>query len=272
MNNSNNEIVVSYAWGGESECIVDELEQAFAQRGIHVVRDKKDLAYKGSIEEFEQRIGQGKCIVLVISDKYLRSEHCMFELVEAGKNENLRARIFPIVLADAQIYKAIDRISYINYWDEQIRQLDQAIKGVRVGTNLSSFTANLDKYESIRARFDRLTNLLVGMNALTPDEHATKGFSTLIHAVEYAMERTKTISINGFSTVSNLAKDGKNLTQSAPAVTLQVQAGTTQVTLNIEAKFEEFTPNNLQYVTAVIAALFKIRPDEIKILGVSNEH
>ena len=42
---------------------------------------------------FEQRIGQGQCIILVISDKYLRSEHCMFELVEVDKNRDLRERI-----------------------------------------------------------------------------------------------------------------------------------------------------------------------------------
>jgi internalin A len=112
MNNYENEIFVSYAWGGESERVVDELEQAFAQRGIRIVRDKKEVNYKGSIEAFEQRIGRGQCIVLIISDKYLRSEHCMYELVGANKNQNLRERIFPIVLVEAQIYKAIDRLKY----------------------------------------------------------------------------------------------------------------------------------------------------------------
>ena len=77
MNNYEKAVFVSYAWGGESERIVDELERAFAEHGIRIIRDKKDLGYKGSIEAFEQRIGHGQCVVLVISDKYLRSEHCM---------------------------------------------------------------------------------------------------------------------------------------------------------------------------------------------------
>jgi hypothetical protein len=189
MNHYENAVFVSYAWGGESERTVDELEQSFIKRGIRIVRDKKALGYKGSIETFEQRIGKGQCIVLVISDKYLRSEHCMYELVEINENRDFRERIFPIVLADAGIYKSFDRLNYIKYWDEQIEKLNQAIKGVNVMTNLTGFMADLDKYARIRASFDRLTDLLSDMNALTPEIHAANGFSDLISAVERTISK-----------------------------------------------------------------------------------
>ncbi|MBN1452279.1 MAG: toll/interleukin-1 receptor domain-containing protein [Anaerolineales bacterium] len=204
MNNYENAVLVSYAWGGESERTVDELERAFVAHGICIVRDKKDLEYKSSIDAFEQRIGQGQCIILVISDKYLRSEHCMYELVEADKNQNLRDRIFPIVLADAQIYKAIDRLNYIEYWDEQIKQLNQAIKKIKVIANLSGITADLDKYTRIRASFDHLTDLLSDMNALTPEIHAASGFSTLIGAIEHMMQmRGKTKQVESILEADN---------------------------------------------------------------------
>jgi hypothetical protein len=181
------EVFVSYAWGGESERTVDELDQAFANHGIRIVRDKKDLEYKGSIETFERRIGQGKCIVLVISDKYLRSEHCMYELVQVDEKRSLRERIFPIVLADARIYKALDRLIYIKYWDEQIEQLNRAIKEIGIMTNLAGITADLDMYARIRSNIDHLTDLLSDMNVLTPELHAVHGFSTLIRAVERSL-------------------------------------------------------------------------------------
>jgi hypothetical protein len=183
-NNFENAVFISYAWGGDSEHMVDELEQALTKRGIKVVRDKKDLDYKGSIKAFEQRIGRGQCVVLVISDKYLRSEHCMYELVEVNENKNIRDRIFPIVLPDAQIYKPIDRLSYFKYWDKQIKQLNQAIKQVDMMTNMDGIFVNLNKIERIRASFDHLTDLLSDMNALTPEIHKVSGFSKLICAVE----------------------------------------------------------------------------------------
>jgi len=191
MDNYESAVFVSYAWGGESEYTVDELEKAFAKRGIRIVRDKKDVNYKDSIKAFEQRLGEGHCIVLVISDKSLRSEHCMYELLEADKNQNLCDRIFPIVLADARIHKAIDRVDYIRYWDTQIEKLNQAVKGVGVMTNLASVMADLDKYARIRASFDHLTDLLSDMNALTPEMHAADDFSILINAVQQEMAKNE---------------------------------------------------------------------------------
>lgn len=183
-----NQVFVSYAWEDESERTVDELERAFADRGIRIMRDKKELGYRGSIEAFERRIGQGQCIVLVISDKFLCSKHCMYELMLIDKNQNLRDRIFPIVLANAKIYDAIDQLSYIKHWEGQTEQLNQAMKQVGVMTNMDGINADLNKYARIRSSFDHLANLLSDMNALTPEMHAANGFSTLINAVKDVMQ------------------------------------------------------------------------------------
>jgi hypothetical protein len=187
MKNYENPVFVSYAWGDESEHVVEELERAFDKNGIHIERDKKDLGFKDSIEAFEQRIGRGQCIILVISDKYLRSEHCMYELLEIKENGRLRDRVFPIVLADARIYKAIDRMKLIKYWDEQIKQLNQAIREIKIWTNLDGIFGDLQKYGQIRDNIDHLTNLLRDMNTLTPEMHASNDFSILVSAVERAI-------------------------------------------------------------------------------------
>jgi len=63
------EIFISYAWRGESEEFVNRLDQVFQSQGISIVRDKRDLGYKGLIKEFMERIGRGKCVIVVISDR-----------------------------------------------------------------------------------------------------------------------------------------------------------------------------------------------------------
>jgi len=180
-------VFVSYGWVEESEHIVDELEQAFKDHGIHMVRDKKDLGYKGSIEEFEKRIGRARCVVLVISDKYLRSDHCMHELLQVSEHENLWERIFPIVLPDAQIYKARDRAQYINYWEQEIEELSKTVRTIERPVKIKSIQKEIDKYDDIRQSFDHLTATLRDMNALTPEMHVNDRFSTLINAVKEAM-------------------------------------------------------------------------------------
>jgi len=49
-----------------------------------------DLGYKGLISEFMQKIRQGDCIVVVVSDKYLKSPFYMYELLEISRNLHFR--------------------------------------------------------------------------------------------------------------------------------------------------------------------------------------
>jgi internalin A len=95
-----------------------------------------------------KRIGRGKCVITVISDKYLKSANCIFELLEIAKNGEFDKRIFPIVLADAKIYKPIERIRYIEYWEDEIKQFDEAIKKVSAA-NLQGFREEIDLYTEI---------------------------------------------------------------------------------------------------------------------------
>lgn len=177
------EVFVSYAWRDESEEIVNQLEKAFQDKDITLVRDKHDLGYKGRIKEFMERLGRGKAVVVVISDRYLKSENCMFELVQIAKNGQFYDRIFPIVLGDANIYKPIHRIKYIKHWEDQIQELDAAMKSVGAA-NLQGLREDIDLYTEIRATIANLMNILKDMNTLTPEMHSESGFKALFEAVE----------------------------------------------------------------------------------------
>ncbi len=181
---SKSEIFISYAWKGDSEVIADALEKTFQQKDIKMIRDKTNLDYKGLIREFMQEIGLGKCVIIVISDKYLKSKNCMFELLEIAKNGDFYNRIFPIVLPDANIYDAVERLKYINYWDEKIEKLNQAIKNVKEVTNLQGITDEINLYRNIRNEISQLTDTIQNMNTLTVDEHLNTDFNPIITAIE----------------------------------------------------------------------------------------
>ncbi|MEH2156291.1 leucine-rich repeat domain-containing protein [Nostoc sp.] len=181
------EIFISYAWGGESEQFVNKLDETLQAKGIKIIRDKRDLGYKGLIKAFMERIGRGKCAIAVISDKYLKSPNCMFELVQIAKNGEFYNRIFPIVLADAQIYKAVARLKYIKHWEDEIKELDEAMKEVGAA-NLQGFREEIDQYTEIRNTIAELTNLLKDMNTLTPDIHSASDFDSLLNAIAHRLD------------------------------------------------------------------------------------
>jgi small GTP-binding protein len=179
---ANRQVFISYAWGEDRESIVNELDREFQWRGVTIVRDKRDLGFKGSIKEFMETIGEGKAVVLVISEKYLKSPNCCFELVQIAKNGAFRDRIFPIVLEDAKIYDPVDRIRYVKHWEGKQTELDAVMKQVSAA-NLQGFREDIDLYAEIRALLPNLMDVLKNMNALTPDLHRESGFSEIFEAV-----------------------------------------------------------------------------------------
>jgi len=181
------EIYISYAWGGESEEIANRLEAAFKEKGITIIRDRRDLGFKGRIKEFMERIGRGKCVIVVINKKYLESENCMYELIQISKTGRFSERIFPVVLEDAKIYKPIDRIRYVKYWDKEIQDLDEQMKGVSQA-NLQGFREDIDLYADIRKYLPRLTDILRDMNTLSVEIHSETGFEELVRAAAAKIE------------------------------------------------------------------------------------
>ncbi|MDB9505987.1 HEAT repeat domain-containing protein [Microcystis aeruginosa CS-338/01] len=193
----NQQVYISYNWQEDSNEMANQLVQAFAAKGIEIIRDKTHTSYKDSIKNFMRQIGQGKCVVVVISDRYLKSENCMFELVEIARNGDFYQRIFPIILPDARIHKDFERIDYLKYWEDEKAKLQAKYKQIDLAkTNSILETVNL--YDEIRGNIDNLTNILKDMNNLNIDLHSQSEFAAMIQKVE-----------------TKLAEDGQNIPTSS---------------------------------------------------------
>ena len=185
-------VFISYAWGGESEEIVNQIDQALQQRGLKSIRDIRDIGYKGSITAFMERIGLSNCVIVVISDKYLRSPNCMFELVEVTEGKQFHDRVFPIVLSDTDIYDPVRRLEYVKYWEAKREELAQAMKEVDPA-NLQGIREDMDLYNRIRDKVSGLTSILKDMNTLTPDMHRDSDFSEIYAGIEKEMAKASDI-------------------------------------------------------------------------------
>jgi hypothetical protein len=186
-------LFISYAWGGESESVADEIDQAVMSAGIMMIRDKRDLGFKGLIKEFMETIGQGHAVILVISDKYLKSANCMFELLEVQKNGDFYNRVFPLVLPDAAIYKSTGIISYLKYWEDQIDELNEAIKGLDSFADTQGIRDDIDLFTDIRGAIATLAATFRNMNTLTVAEMRSKSFAPLLDVLGKRVSTNKSI-------------------------------------------------------------------------------
>lgn len=121
----NKKIFISYCW--ENETTVDEIDKSFEKDGVKLVRDKRETEYKDSFKEFMKKIRSTDSVLMVVSDAYLKSKNCMYEVLETLKDDNYKERIHPIIIPDAKLYSPADRLEYLNYWKNEYSTLKRSI-------------------------------------------------------------------------------------------------------------------------------------------------
>lgn len=130
---------VSYAWGDDTPdgkqrtAIVDRWCAKAEAQGVRILRDKSAIGLGERISKFMKRIGGADRVFVVLSDKYLKSPFCMFELTEVWRNsrqedEEFLKRIRVYTLPCARIWNTLDRANYAIYWKEQYDEVEALVK------------------------------------------------------------------------------------------------------------------------------------------------
>jgi TIR domain/Effector-associated domain 11 len=190
-------VYFSYAWGddheiGESrEKIVGELYESLKKDGYDVFKDKEDSNYRDLISDMMKNIGKGKFIVVAISDKYLKSPNCMFELYEIYRNSQLEKdkfleKIFPIRVESIRLSdpKVLD--VYFEYWEQQEKEWAELI--IKRGTRISP--AQHERYKRIKtiaAELGEFLEILSDMNTKTKDDLSENNFEEIKKAIAFQM-------------------------------------------------------------------------------------
>jgi internalin A len=124
---------VSYAWNDESKEVVDNLCEEARRRGIEILRDTNGLGLGESISRFMQRLGAGDHVFVILSEKYLKSPYCMYELLEVWRNSKMEGEVFRqrvrvYRLPDARILELTDRMEWALHWKKQFSRQDAMLR------------------------------------------------------------------------------------------------------------------------------------------------
>lgn len=104
------------------------------------------VPYKGSFKEFMNGIQDHDYVLCVVSDNYLHSQACMYEVGEIIKDHHYKEKLLFVVLSEKErkYYKenapckigpdiygnAILKLEYINYWKKKYEELQNKIKEI----------------------------------------------------------------------------------------------------------------------------------------------
>ncbi len=132
------EVFISYAWGDEAPAgkirakAVEGLYSALEKDGFLPVRDRDRIRPGERISAFIRRLTSADLVVAVISDKYLRSSYCMYEIYKLWQKsqteaDNMAERLVPIVLPEVKIGDFLERVPYLKYWADRAKSLKALI-------------------------------------------------------------------------------------------------------------------------------------------------
>lgn len=158
--NSKPTVFLSYSWANDSLC--DSIENFLKKKGLHVSRDIHGIGNWNSIKKFMKQIRQQDYVVLLISDEYLKSGNCMYEVTELIKDENYKDKIFPVVI-ETSIYDPSKRVEYVKYWEDQKQKLENVLSTVST-VNRGSETETLRQYAEIALNIGSFLKDVADMN------------------------------------------------------------------------------------------------------------
>lgn len=173
-------VYVSYAWKAEADSgVVAALETALAGQGIELVRDVRALGYGGSIRAFMHRIAAAEQVVVVLSQEYVESPYCMYELIEMAQLGDFSERVCPILLDGVPISKPSWRNQVRSSWESRY----WALKAELDATDSVLAEQSLDDLKAYSRIFHNVLGPLVTLadtNALSEAAHRQTHFAALV--------------------------------------------------------------------------------------------
>ena len=173
--------------------IVDELYISLKDAGFNVVKDKDDLRYAGSISGFMNDLSKSSCVIVAVSEAYLKSVNCMKELFHiysnAGMNKSeFQKRIFPITTEQLNLSNLDVVKSYVLHWQQE----EQKWKDYTQERNNPITTAQADEYEFTRRVVREISNLLsylYDVNTLSIEELRENNFEKIKNAIRESINK-----------------------------------------------------------------------------------
>lgn len=154
-------IFLSYSW--EDEALADEIEYTYHSTNIKIIRDKNSIEYWGSIRKYMKTINDTDYVILLISDSFLKSVNCMYEINELFKEKKYHNRIFPLVIENS-IYTIEGKIKYITYWEERYSKLNKSAREIKNIENSNPILSDLKLVKEISYTIGEFLQVISDMN------------------------------------------------------------------------------------------------------------
>ena len=150
-------LFISYSWTDSNTA--DEIDTIFQPTGIFVKRDIRAIKFKGSIKKYMSEIRETDFVLILISDSFIKSSNCMYEMLELLKEQDYQKKILPVLIDGTKIFTPKEKIEYIKYWGDKYIELETDLKTVNT-TDALELYKELKHIENIRSSIDEFLGII----------------------------------------------------------------------------------------------------------------
>ncbi len=175
-------IFLSYSWKNME--IADSIDNDFKSKGIMFQRDIRDVGYMESIKKFMERIRDSGYVLMIISDEYLKSENCMYEVSEFLKEKDFQDRILLIVLENARIYDFKGKKGYIEYWKKVYEAMNNKLNELPREKSIK-LSKELNKVQNIYSNIDEFLDIVGDKKSVSFSKLRENNYKDILDIVKY---------------------------------------------------------------------------------------
>ena len=163
--------------------IADKVDKFFHSKNILLTRDVRDAFPYSSIKKFMDTIRDHDYVIILISDTYLKSTNCMYEVIQFIKEKNYINRTFPIIIDNkAQIFDRSKHSEYIRYWQGKYVEFEAKINAIQtIGT--VTLYKELDKIEKIQSNIGDFLDKITDLNCVTLEKLENTDYKAIIDKI-----------------------------------------------------------------------------------------
>lgn len=181
---------------GIADIIDEKLPQL--ERRIEITRDIRAVGYGESFSAFMQTIADKDFVISIVSDRYLKSRNCMYEMCELMRDRRFQEKLLFLVVNDedekycypnncsqnekigAHIYDPIKQATYLMFWKEKETEMNTTIREINDPAISQNQNIELEIIRKIQINIKDFMRDLSDRKGIGFEEMLTSNFKDMI--------------------------------------------------------------------------------------------
>jgi len=175
-------VFLSYC--GKDETVVNDIDNKLQELGLKITRDKRNLKFKEDLKKFMQSLKKHGYIITIISDSFLKSKNCMYEIGKLLEKRNYKLKTLQIILPDAEIFDDIKKYKYLEHWKSCKEELEKKISNNLSRENINTIKKDIEEHDDIISNLPKFLDFVTSERGMLLSDLEVSGYQTLLEHIE----------------------------------------------------------------------------------------